>query len=119
MPYNDIKLENKVNALKEAIVLTNVSEIAKKYGISEKTIYHCYNILIGYIPKILEGKKPGPKIKLENNKAKTNWINRKIVSFKRWIFGRNGLQRCKRCGSTRIHNNGGYWVKNSVKSDFI
>jgi len=56
MAFKNIPLETKVAALKKALKLSNPSDVAKEFGISEETLYNCYNKVIESLPSILPRK---------------------------------------------------------------
>lgn len=105
MAYRKVAHDIKVKALEESITLKDVDIIAKKYGISEKTIENSYTKLKESIDTAIKNKKPGPKgkksnvVKLHKKKPKKAEEPKEKLS-------------CQKCGSTNISKNGTYIVVN-------
>ena len=56
MAFKKIPIEIKVAALKKALKLSNPSEVAQEFGISEETLHNDYNKIIESLPSILPQK---------------------------------------------------------------
>jgi len=110
MGYKNIPNEVKVEALKEALVLKDVKEIALKHSISEETIKTCYNKVINGIDEIIRNEKPGPKT---NKKAETKKVARPNMTMAKFTNKKESLV-CNICGSTNVVKNGTYTVINWV-----
>ena len=50
MAFKKISIEIKVAALKKALKLSNPSEVAQEFGISEETLHNNYNKIIESLP---------------------------------------------------------------------
>jgi len=67
MPRRKIELEVKVEVMRECLHMTDVEDISRKYGVSERAAYNWYNRVLEALPDILVDDKPGrkPKSKAE------------------------------------------------------
>lgn len=100
MAYKKVPHDVKVAALKEALILNDIKNIATKYGISEETINNSFEKVINNIDEVIQNKKPGRKKK----PIKTNGVsfdNAKIEKTKQV-----STLKCPNCGSRNIVKNG-------------
>jgi transposase len=61
MPRRKIKLEVKVEAMREGLRLMNVDDLQRKYGVSKQSMYNWYNRILESLPEVLADEKPGRK----------------------------------------------------------
>jgi hypothetical protein len=61
MPRRKIEVEVKVEVMRECLHMTDVEDITRKYGVSERAAYNWYNRVLEALPDILADDKPGPK----------------------------------------------------------
>lgn len=62
MAFKKISIETKVAALKKALTLSNPSEVAQEFGISEETLQNDYDKIIESLPAILPRKSFATRI---------------------------------------------------------
>ena len=61
MARRKVKLETKVQAMRECLQLENVAAIMHKYHLSERAAYNWFERVWAHLPEILQDAKPGPK----------------------------------------------------------
>lgn len=97
-----IPTETKVRVMQESLSLSNVAEIADRYGVSPGAIYFWFNQKVKpALGEVLKNDPPGPEAK-----------PRPEEPMIRVSLDRPG--GCRQCGGTRIWKNGRYWVINWV-----
>lgn len=62
MAFKKISIETKAAALKKALKLSNPSEVAQEFDISEETLHNDYNKVIESLPSILSRKSLAKRI---------------------------------------------------------
>lgn len=105
MAFKKVSHGVKVKALQESITLKDVDKVAKKYGISKKTIENSYTKLMESIDTAIENKKPGPKVKKSNVVKFVPKETKRVETLKEKLS-------CQKCGRTNISKNGTYTVVN-------
>lgn len=63
MPRRKLNLDIKVQVMRESLRLTDVDDILRKYGVSERSAYNWYRKVLNALPDILADDKPGRKPK--------------------------------------------------------
>ena len=61
MPNRRVKLDIKVQAMRECMHLENVQAVMCKYGLSESSAFRWFEDILEQLPEILQTEKPGPK----------------------------------------------------------
>jgi hypothetical protein len=61
MSRRKIKLDTKVQAMRESLHLENVATITHKYQVSERSLYDWFAQILEHLPESLQEAKPGPK----------------------------------------------------------
>jgi hypothetical protein len=69
MPRRKIDLEVKVEFMREGLQLTDLENLLRKYGISERSAYNWYRAVLDALPDILADTKPGRKPKPKADSA--------------------------------------------------
>lgn len=67
MPRRKVKSNIKVKVLRESLHLRGAKDIARKYGVSERSAYNWYVQVLEALPDILTEDKPGrkPQVKVK------------------------------------------------------
>ena len=100
MAFKKVPHDVKVAALKEALILNDIKNIATKYGISEETINNSFEKVINSIDEVIQNKKPGRKKKAIKANV-VSFDNTKIEKAKQV-----STLKCLNCGSRNIVKNG-------------
>ncbi len=61
MTNRKVKLDVKVQAMRECLRLENVESVMRKYGLSERSAFRWFEEILEQLPEILQPEKPGPK----------------------------------------------------------
>ena len=63
MPRRTIKLDVKVDVMRDSLRLTGLEDVLRKYGVSRRSAYNWYREILEALPDILADDKPGRKPK--------------------------------------------------------
>jgi CRISPR/Cas system CSM-associated protein Csm2 small subunit len=97
-----IPTETKVKVMQESLSLSNVAEIADRYGVSPGAIYFWFNQKVKpALGEVLKNDPPGPEAQPRPETP--------VIPVSRERPG-----GCSQCGGSRIWKNGTYWVINWV-----
>jgi hypothetical protein len=97
-----IPTETKVKVMQESLSLSNVAEIAERYGVSPGAIYFWFNQKVKpALGEVLKNAPPGPEAQPRPEAP--------VIPVSRERPG-----RCSQCGGSHIWKNGSYWVINWV-----
>jgi hypothetical protein len=69
MPRRKVELDVKVKVMRESLRMSDVENISRKYGISERSAYNWYGRVLEALPDILAEDKPGPKPEAQADSA--------------------------------------------------
>jgi hypothetical protein len=95
-----ILVETKVKVMEESFHLSNVEEIASRYGVSSGAVYYWFNHKVKpALGEILKNDPPGPERKIDTQ------VERPVKEADR-------PEVCDQCGKTHIWKNGTYHVIN-------
>ena len=69
MPRRTIKLDVKVDVMRDSLRLTGLEDVLRKYGVSRRSAYNWYREILEALPDILADDKPGRKPKSKADSA--------------------------------------------------
>jgi hypothetical protein len=69
MSRRPIKLDVKVNVMRDSLRLTGLDDVLRKYGVSRRSAYNWYDEVLEALPDILADDKPGRKPKSKADAA--------------------------------------------------
>jgi hypothetical protein len=61
MANRKVKLDVKVQAMRECLRLENAQSVMRKYGLSERSAFRWFEEILEQLPEILQPEKTGPK----------------------------------------------------------
>jgi hypothetical protein len=61
MSRRTIKLDVKVDVMRDSLRLTGLEDVLRKYGVSRRSAYNWYREVLEALPDILADDKPGRK----------------------------------------------------------
>ena len=69
MSRRTIKLDVKVDVMRDSLRLMGLEEVLRKYGVSRRSAYNWYREILEALPDILADDKPGRKPKSKADSA--------------------------------------------------
>lgn len=65
MPRRKVKLDTKVQVMREVLHVARVKDVLDKHGVSERAVFNWYKRVLEALPNILADETPGRKSKPE------------------------------------------------------
>jgi len=69
MPRHKVSVDTKIQVMRESLRLTNIQEVLRKHGVSERSVFNWYREVLEALPDILADEKPGRKSKPKADSA--------------------------------------------------